>query len=168
MDIVPAAHSDLDGIIALIGECIRHMESKGIHQWDDVYPSRAILEYDLLNGSLYVLKEEGQCRATVTVHGYQPAEYSTIKWGFPADRLLVVHRLAVHPDSEGRGIGKKLMEFVEDMAKDGGYEAIRLDAFPQNPSAVALYENLGYRKAGTVWFRKGLFFLYEKSFAQSK
>ncbi len=166
MNIVLAVESDIDEIVSLLGDCIRHMESQGIQQWDDIYPSRAILEDDLSKGLLYVLKEEEQCRAAVTVHAYQPAEYSTIEWEFPAERLLVVHRLAVHPDCEGRGIGKKLMEFVENMARRGGYEAIRLDAFPQNPRAIALYENLGYRKAGTIYFRKGLFFLYEKSFVK--
>jgi ribosomal protein S18 acetylase RimI-like enzyme len=164
MKISQGAQSDLNAVICLIGECIRHMEARGIHQWDEIYPDRAIIETDLTNGLLYVAREDGRCRAMVTVHEYQPCEYAPIEWQYPAERLLVVHRLAVHPNSEGRGIGRKLMEFVEDMARNGGYEAIRLDAFPQNPRAVSLYENLGYRKAGSVVFRKGLFFLYEKSF----
>jgi ribosomal protein S18 acetylase RimI-like enzyme len=167
MEIVPANQNDLDALVCLIGECVRHMDAQGIHQWDDIYPDRAVIETDVTNGLLYVAREEGVCRAMVTVHDYQPSEYGPIEWQYPADRLLVVHRLAVHPNCEGGGIGKKLMEFVEDMARSGGYEAIRLDAFPQNPRAVSLYENLGYRKAGSVIFRKGLFFLYEKSFKPS-
>ena len=54
------------------------------------------------------------------------------------------------------------MDFAEEDAATKGYHTIRLDAFTQNPAAVALYERCGYRNAGTVRFRKGIFFCYEK------
>jgi hypothetical protein len=44
--------------------------------------------------------------------------------------------------------------------------AIRLDAFTLNPGAIRLYEGRGYRKAGSVRFRKGMFNCYEKAVAQ--
>jgi RimJ/RimL family protein N-acetyltransferase len=54
------------------------------------------------------------------------------------------------------------MDFAERHAADGGYDAIRLDVFTLNPVATALYERRGYRRAGTVRFRKGEFFCYER------
>lgn len=54
------------------------------------------------------------------------------------------------------------MEFAEEKAEREGYQAIRLDAFTGNPPALALYDHRGYRKAGTVLFRKGWFFCFEK------
>jgi RimJ/RimL family protein N-acetyltransferase len=54
------------------------------------------------------------------------------------------------------------MKFAESVAEKEGFDTIRLDAFSENPGAVALYERLGYRRAGTVNFRKGAFFCLEK------
>lgn len=54
------------------------------------------------------------------------------------------------------------MELIESIIQSKGIETIRLDAFSQNPIALRMYENLGYKKVGEVNFRKGLFYLYEK------
>jgi ribosomal protein S18 acetylase RimI-like enzyme len=55
------------------------------------------------------------------------------------------------------------MSFAEETAVTRGYDCIRLDAFTRNPAALALYESRGYRRAGTVHFRKGAFYCYEKA-----
>ena len=88
---------------------------------------------------------------------YEPAE-----WRYPADRFAVLHRLCVHPDFQGRGVAREAMDHIEKRARGQGAQALRLDAFSQNPSALRLYERRGYEKAGEIRYRKGLFYLYEK------
>jgi len=44
-----------------------------------------------------------------------------------------------------------------------GIKSVRLDTFSENPAALRLYEKLGYKNTGRVNFRKGLFYLFEKS-----
>jgi len=68
----------------------------------------------------------------------------------------------VHPQHEGKGIAKLLVRYVEELAKNRQYEAIRLDVFVKNPRAVDFYNKLGYKVTGKVIFRKGEFFCYEK------
>ncbi|MEI6207692.1 MAG: hypothetical protein WCP20_12990 [Desulfuromonadales bacterium] len=46
------------------------------------------------------------------------------------------------------------------------YSTIRLDAFAGNPCALALYERLGFRRAGSVSFRKGMFWCFESQVVQ--
>jgi RimJ/RimL family protein N-acetyltransferase len=53
------------------------------------------------------------------------------------------------------------MRFTHEFACKRGYNTIRLDAFSGNPAVVALFERLGYRRAGSVHFRKGEFYCYE-------
>jgi ribosomal protein S18 acetylase RimI-like enzyme len=163
MDISPGNRGDLTAVMDLVRDCISYMESQGIHQWDELYPNCKVFEKDLGKRLLYLAKEEeGQCLGMVTLHDYQPAEYALVKWQFVTDRFMVIHRLAVHPHFEGQGLAKRLMEFAEEKARDGGYEAIRLDAFTENPRALGLYNRLGYRNAGTVTFRNRLFLCFEK------
>ena len=45
---------------------------------------------------------------------------------------------------------------------------IRLDAFGDNPGAIALYRKLGYWEAGMVRFRRGEFLCFEKSLVEFK
>jgi ribosomal protein S18 acetylase RimI-like enzyme len=54
------------------------------------------------------------------------------------------------------------MKYAEDTLRSEGIEAVRLDAFSQNPAALRLYEKRGYEKVGEVTFRKGRFYLFEK------
>lgn len=91
-----------------------------------------------------------------------PGEYAQINWTFSAQRVAALHRLCVCPKEQGKGIGKKTVLLAQHMLVNEGIHMVRLDAFAGNPAALRLYEGMGYRHAGSVNFRKGLFFCYEK------
>jgi hypothetical protein len=42
---------ELNSIYCLVQEAIRHMNDQGIFKWDDIYPSKAILNADIENQS---------------------------------------------------------------------------------------------------------------------
>jgi ribosomal protein S18 acetylase RimI-like enzyme len=63
---------------------------------------------------------------------------------FHARPLINVHDLAVHPEYRGRGIGRRLLEEVERIARERGCCRITLEAFGINPRARALYRRLGF------------------------
>lgn len=78
------------------------------------------------------------------------------------EKTAVIHRLMVHPKHEGKGIGQDLVKYIEILAKENQYGAIRLDVFSENLRAVSFYKKLGYEVAGEVLFRKGRFYCCEK------
>ncbi|MEW6111191.1 MAG: GNAT family N-acetyltransferase [Thermodesulfobacteriota bacterium] len=168
MDITVATLQDLPAAMDLISACVRHMESQGIFQWDDIYPDKGKLQKDIELYSLYVARADGRVCGIMALDEYQDPEYATIEWAYGGEKILVVHRLAVDPLLWRQGIATRLMDFAEQYAEARGYTAIRLDAFPQNPSSVALYEQRGYRNAGIVRFRKGLFYCFEKEVLGSR
>lgn len=73
---------------------------------------------------------------------------------------LINHRvffegILVRSDLQGRGIGTKLMEYLENLARKEGYTEARLEVFKDNEHGIKFYEKLGYRKNGhseTSWF----------------
>jgi ribosomal protein S18 acetylase RimI-like enzyme len=144
----------------LIRSCVRHMESQGIHQWDEIYPDEATFAGDIERHELFLLEQEGRIRGIMTLNEFQEPAYQGVTWQF-SGKALVVHRLAIDPSAQGKGLAGKLMQFAYEVAGKLRYATIRLDAFASNPRAVALYERLGYRRAGTVMFRKGLFYCFE-------
>lgn len=160
-----AHRQDLNGIMELIRSCVCHMESQGIHQWDELYPDEATFRRDMETGELFVLEDSGRIIGVMALNEHEEPEYRTVGWNY-SGKALVVHRLAVEPSSQGRGHARTLMRFAREFAEKRQYTAIRLDAFSGNSRAVALYERLGYRKAGSVRFRKGEFFCFELSVDQ--
>jgi ribosomal protein S18 acetylase RimI-like enzyme len=163
MKITKATPSDVDVAMAIVESCIDHMQSQGIDQWDSLYPDRAVLERDITNGNLYLAVDGDICRGIVTLNEEQSKEYEAVSWRYYEGKILVVHRLAIDPSSQGQGVASRMMDFAEEYAYRQGYSTIRLDAFLQNPSAVRLYTRRHYRVAGTVEFRKGTFHCFEKN-----
>ncbi|TCZ75038.1 GNAT family N-acetyltransferase [Flaviaesturariibacter aridisoli] len=56
-----------------------------------------------------------------------------------------LRQMAVLDDLQGKGIGKALMNFAENIARDRGYKKITMHA---RKNAQGFYEKMGYRKRG--------------------
>jgi GNAT superfamily N-acetyltransferase len=63
--------------------------------------------------------------------------------------------LAVTEESEGRGVGRALMDAAESWATERGFECLTLNVFEENRRARAVYEHLGYRPE-TIRYVKSL------------
>lgn len=165
MDIVQPLKEDQAHVTALLKSCMQHMRNNGIDQWNETYPNEQIVKEDLDSNALYIVKADGGILAVMTLDEQQPPEYGTVPWTVQSGKALVIHRLAVHPNHQGRGLAKLLVEFAERKAREGKYDSIRLDAYTGNPPALRLYEKFGYEARGEVWFPSRLkpFYCYEKS-----
>ena len=64
-----------------------------------------------------------------------------------------ITNIAVHPDYRGKGIGRRLMEAIEELAKKRGATRMTLEVRVSNEVAQRLYRKLGYIAAG---IRRGL------------
>lgn len=150
-------------VLACYRRAIDQMRAENIDQWDALYPSPEILKGDIASGAMYVLARGGGVIAACTVNGYQDAEYADGAWACRAPNIAVLHRLCIDPAYAHMGTGKHMLALCEGVAKKT-CAAIRLDAFSQNARALRFYERAGYVRRGETHFRKGKFYLYEKTF----
>lgn len=159
--------TELASIFELLQECRAHLETQGIKQWDDIYPTMAVVEADFRNDSIYITKVDGEVAGVVSFddHGYM--EYEAIDWKSKSAKHAILHRLSVRP--RYRGIAQSLMKFVHNQCLEQGYGSIRLDVYSGNEMAVRFYKKLGYELRGEVTFpRRPLpFYCMEKELGAS-
>lgn len=60
-------------------------------------------------------------------------------------KTIRLRQMAVLNDLQGKGIGKALMIFAENLARDRGYKKITMHA---RKNAIGFYEKMGYVKVG--------------------
>ena len=83
---------------------------------------------------------------------------------YPAEEGLHLESVAVHPSHRGQGIGKILVEFVEQAARDQGLDSVELYTNEAMTENLTLYSKLGYTEVARhqqdgfnrVFFRKHL------------
>jgi len=153
---------DLYNICSVFEKAIHVMNENNIPQWDERYPSQEIIREDILNNQMYLGEIENQIACVFVLNQQYDVEYENGNWKYKDSFFTVVHRLCVNPQFQKQGVGTKTMQIIENMLKNEGTDAIRLDAFSLNPYALRMYEKLGYMKVGEVNWRTGLFYLYEK------
>ena len=69
---------------------------------------------------------------------------------FTRHGVAAVHQFAVHPEHQGSGIGRMLLQRAEQWAKDSGFAELAMDTAEQATHLVELYTRLGYRHVGWV------------------
>ncbi len=83
-------------------------------------------------GRLYIADEEGQLAGFVVF--YAKSDH------------LHLENVAVSPGFQQRGIGRKLVEFVEQQARRGGYPRVELYTNARMTENLGLYPRLGYQQ----------------------
>lgn len=104
--------------------------------YDNPWPREAF-EEEIGNGDVgigMVAEEEGMIVGFLT--------------GLAMAQELQLHNIAVHPDYQGRGIGRKLMEAVDAYCRAGDFRRITLEVRQDNDVACKLYLSLGFKAVG--------------------
>ena len=160
-----AISSDIQRLKQITEACSRHMIANGIFQWNAHYPDVAVLTKDVTDETVYVYLEEERIIGCVMFSMTMDDFYEEIPWLTPNTKQLYVHRLAVNPDHQGKGIARRLMDFGEKMASDLQCLSVRLDTFSQNPRNNRFYRARNYQQVGEVFFEQKSphpFYCYEK------
>lgn len=143
----------LSEIKSLTEDCASAMQQKNIFQWNEHYPSLEVLQKDIENQELYVFKESNSVLGIIVITDNMDAEYQTVTWLTSSNsKNLYIHRLATAPRIWGEGVGRKLMDFAENYAREHKFDSVRLDTFSQNKRNQKFYEQRGYLQLENIYF----------------
>lgn len=147
-----AEKKDLEEIYSLTKACAVDMISKDIYQWNENYPSEEKLSTDIERGELYCIDADSKIAGIIIITEIEDEEYQGVKWLESDGNCVYVHRLAVHPEFQGKGYAQQLMDFAESYASAMGYSSVRLDTFSQNKRNNVFYSRRGYVKLDDIYF----------------
>ena len=164
MIIRQANQIDLNNIMDMYKSCVAGMQKNNIDQWDKSYPNVDIISSDLQAKTYYVSEIEREIVGGINIDKKQDPNYLEIDWNDKTASFLVVHRLAVKEEFWSQKIGKKLMDFAENLVLEKKLKSIRLDTYSNNPKAINFYKNLGYNQLGAINLKpnKKHYYCFEK------
>lgn len=158
-----ATKEDLPGIMDIIRKSVHLMEANDNNQWTGEYPQEEHFLKDVENQVLYVAEHNEKIVGSVSVDQVEPKEYATVSWRKSGEAYLF-HRLAVDPDTRGKGIASHLITFAEKIAAENDVYYMKVDTYSLNKKAQALFEKLGYEKRGNIYLygKDQPFYCYDK------
>jgi ribosomal protein S18 acetylase RimI-like enzyme len=60
------------------------------------------------------------------------------------DHALMVYSIAIAPERQGAGLGRKLLAFAEDIARERGFQTIALFTNAKMERNIGIYRKFGY------------------------
>ena len=125
-------------------------------EWRRPFP-RDELAGRIERGELFVVDLDGEPAATFTVL-WDDVPF----WGEQPPDAAYLHKLAVRPPFRGRGLGARIVEWVERRAAEAGRVHLRLDCRRDDPRIRGYYERLGFEHRGDVDHPRFAAALYER------
>lgn len=157
---------------------VKFMDDSGANfpKWRyKIYPSTDYATANAKLGTQFICVEAGKIIATFALHENPEGAYEKAAWSKNLARgeYLVLHGLAIAPEFQRHGLGRKIVDFCANYAKNKNYRAIRLDIVPENFPAQKLCERCGFKFVGAVDLERGVpgipkFCLYERNFSDDE
>ncbi|WP_067470518.1 GNAT family N-acetyltransferase [Nocardia amamiensis] len=149
----PAQFYESDLVLDILAEAAAWLRGRGIEQWPERFPLESI-RAQIESGSLMLVETE-TVAATFVV---------TERGEFWNDDLQALHvsRLAVRRSAAGRGLGYRILDWVQDQARRRCVFRVRLATSSDNPALRAYYEAAGFRYVADPANAKWPTSLYER------
>ena len=149
MRIRPARAGDLDPVWALARRAVNWMNQQGHPQWGADYPTLDLYKGDIVRGDLWCAEEGGAIAGVACITPEKPGEYPAEIWQAPGP-ALVIHRMAVEPTAQGRGIARALFAQAEKLAHMRKMAALHIDTYTENTRMQAIIRSLGFVQRGSI------------------
>ena len=119
MEFRKSTPADIDEMMQIVNDAKLLLKKQNINQWQTGYPNRPLLEKDIADGIGYVLCDSSRIAGMCAITFGADESYEKIEggWKTTGSNYAVVHRMAVAADSHGKGLGVKIYEEAEKLAR---------------------------------------------------
>lgn len=166
-----ASINDADAVTKLYEELIDAIkDNEYTPQWEyGVYPKDENIITAIEDEELYVGEIDSEIVSSIVINHKPSKGYEQVKWKIDDeyDNIYVVHLVAVKHGHGKKGIAKKMLNYVFDLAKENSIKSVRLSIMENNLPAEKVYKKLDFEYIDTITIKadeRGIktFNLYEK------
>lgn len=152
LSVATATHADVSALVSLRNSVAEELTRRhGRGHWSSEVSEKSVMRG--IKASRVLVARNGKAIvATLTLVTKKP-------WAIDKAYFAVVPRplylldMAVAPDLQGKGIGRRLVEDAKAIARAWPADAIRLDAYDAEAGAGPFYAKCGFRELGRVTYR---------------
>ena len=137
-----ATIKDLEEIDELAVRVITDMKDAKIPQWELSYPRKDHFLKDVLKNGLIIYKEDTILGCMAILPENDPP-YQTIN-SWQKEKSIVLHRILVDPNTRGKGIAQKMLDFAIALGIREQYESIKIDTHLENYKMISFLEKNGF------------------------
>ena len=140
-----------------VAEELTRLHGRGA--WSTRTSEKGIL-LSLRTSRVIVAREGDEILATLSLATKKPWAIDT-RWFTPCASPLYLIGMAVAPNRQRQGLGRKCLEHATRTARSWPADSLRLDAFDAKAGAGGFYERCGWSEVGRTSYRNTPLIYYE-------
>ena len=152
----PAKKDDLAEILKLY----RSVIGKPGCTWSIAYPNEATLHEDFHTGNLFVLRQRGRIVGAGSI--VPGNELEDLDCWQHKENAGEIARIVIHPDRQGRGYGKYLVDMLCHRLRKKDRKAVHILVAKENHHALNLYRESKFHNVGACHRYDHDFYAYER------
>jgi GNAT superfamily N-acetyltransferase len=161
-----AESHDLPRILDIVRNVVPIMQANGNPQWDDSYPLAEHFNEDIRLRQLWVAVDDADVVVAIgALTTDQPGDYAAAGCDLTKP-AIVPHRMAVSPSHQGNGIALQFLKKSEELARERGFEFVRIDTNKVNEVMQKVITKAGFTFLKEITLADspecGRFMCYEK------
>lgn len=130
--------------------------------WDEDYPNEQIIKDNILKNSLYIVYYQNVIIAVA--YAGKDEDFNLLnQWNKEISNPCLLARVAVLKEFQGKGIAKKLLNYIEIEVSNHGFNGIHLLVSKSNQQALSLYNSLNFQCCGEAFICDLDWYCYEKA-----
>jgi GNAT superfamily N-acetyltransferase len=155
-----ATAADAPALAALHTAVSERLTSKHGHgPWSAKTSEKAVL-FAMRHSSVFVTRRRARIIGALRLTTKKPWAIDT-RYFSKSKKPLYLLAMAVLPELQRQGIGKRCIEAVEEIARSWFADAIRLDAYDADAGAGGFYSRCGFDEVGRATYRNAPLIYYE-------
>ena len=156
----PATTDDAAALAALHTAVAAHLTKlHGQGPWSAATSEKSVL-FAMRNSQVYVARMGTELVGTLRLATKKPWAIDTSYFS-ACRKPLYLLAMAVTPDRQRQGIGRRCLKAAEQIAKARPADALRLDAYDAKAGAGGFYARCGWKETGRVTYRGAPLIYYE-------
>jgi len=153
LSLVLASPEDVMTIVSIRNEAAQHLTAHfGNGHWSYLSNEKWVLEGMKGNSRILAAKNGNMIVGTLRLATKKPWAID-IAYFTKVQQPVYLTDMAVHPDWQGKGIGKFMLENVKPFVAAWPAQAIRLDAYDHAAGAGEFYFKCGFTEKGRIVYR---------------